>query len=134
MLTIQKRYDMENDDNQFSSWTIKIGRQDESAPVNLGRLNISTNVLTSQEKTCAKYTAIQIFRKLGTLFVLIPVNRVREDVCSDAFVIDLLTNDVFKVIALPDLTRVQFSTGATGDGGFERGNNCANRPWFKSTR
>jgi len=76
LLTIQKRYDMENDDNRFSSWIIKIERQDESGPVNLGRLNISTNVLPSQEKTCAKYTAIQIFRILGILFVLIPVGGV----------------------------------------------------------
>ena len=58
---------------------------------------------------------------LGILLVLVPISRVIEDGTGDAFGFGLVTQNVFVIISLPDVTRIQFATGTTGDGCFKTG-------------
>ena len=53
---------------------------------------------------------------LGILLVLVPIDRIIEDITGDAFGFGLVTQNVFVIISLPDVTRIQFATGTTGDG------------------
>jgi hypothetical protein len=61
--------------------------------------------------------------KLEILFVTIPVDRVIEDVRSNAFVISIITNDMFVIISLPNIAKIYFYFCLTGDGRFERPDN-----------
>ena len=50
------------------------------------------------------------------------MGRVGEDGSGFQFVIDLVAQDVFVIIPLPDVGGAQFPPGAAGDGGLKRAN------------
>ena len=64
-------------------------------------------------------TAQLVTGVLGIFIVLVPVERVIEDVSGDALVIGLVADNMFVIIPLPDIARIQISPGAAGNRAFE---------------
>ena len=62
------------------------------------------------------------------LLIVIPIGRIGEDGTGDAFGIGLVADDMFIIIPLPDIGRIQFPASSVRDGGFEGTDNrsCGN--------
>ena len=70
---------------------------------------------------------VYVFR---VVVFFLPLGGVGVDVISFVLKIFFVTDDVFVIIPLPDTCGVVFASDATGNGGFERSNNCTNGFWL----